>query len=164
MQPDLDVLIDRILQLAEDTLPKDNARREFFAKVDRLRTPRFAVPVRNGLVNGAELRRHQSQHAWCSWPGRSGFCVPHGLHSDILGKSGMSDGEARDWYRSVMAKWANTPIGDDVFRFWQNELAQKIGTVTSRPVEGKGHAAVSAARQTLLRRHPELGVILGGGE
>lgn len=109
------------------------------------------------LVNGAEMRRHQSQHAWCSWPARDGFCIPHGLHSQLLGKSGWDDARMRQFYRSVMGKWLGTPIGDSVFRFWENELAAEIGTVTSRPVEGKGHAAVSAARQTLLRRHPELG-------
>lgn len=150
---DLDQDQDLRARALTDVVSKSALETKVKSELLTIATPVATQPI----INGAELRRHQSQHAWCSWPARGGFCVPHSLHSDLIGKSGLSDAAIREWYRAVMAKWGDTPIGDDVFVFWRNEMAAKIGTVTARPVEGKGHAAVSAARQTLLRRHPELG-------
>jgi len=96
-----------------------------------------------GLIHGPSQRSH-GQHAWC---GRR--CVPFALHEEFKGQSLWSDAELKSWYASTLAKFENQPIGDDLFRFWKNELAAAIGTVTSAPADTKSGRTMAAAKRVM---------------
>lgn len=95
------------------------------------------------LVNGADARSHGS-HAWCA-PGRPSLCVLQKQHGEIMGALQRSDAETRVFYARALAKYDGQPIGDNRFKFWENEIAAEVGTVTSSPpqfqTKGNGTAA-----------------------
>lgn len=84
------------------------------------------------LIDGSELRRHGT-HAWCAID--RGLCVLPSLHAEFMAKGAKSDAEMRAWYEATIAKFEGVPIGEDAFRFWRNEFAGWIGTVTTAPGE-----------------------------
>lgn len=94
------------------------------------------------LVNGREIRLH-GQHAWCSWPKRDGLCVPAFLHREFVGKLGAETADAclKIWYPDVVAQFEGQPVGDDGLRFWRNQFAAWVGTVTVAPQSGRKSAA-----------------------
>jgi hypothetical protein len=100
------------------------------------------------LINGAEIRRHGAQHAWCSWPERDGLCVSHALHGEFVGKSAKTDADVKTWYAATLEKFKGVPIGEDPFHFWRNEFVQWVGTATSRPADTQETRTIAAARRT----------------
>ena len=96
------------------------------------------------LVNGAELRRHGS-HAWCSWPGRDGLCVPVFLHQKFAGKLGGADAGARliAWYPTVVARFEGVAVAEDDVKFWQREFSAWVAgsgsdAALERVLSGRG--------------------------
>ena len=114
-------------------------------------TPREPL---ESLVNGTELRRHASQHAWCDWKRK--MCVPYGLHDELVGRLSRPDADEklRAWYPTVIDRYGDQPIGDSVFEFWRNEFAAKVGTVTKKPASasGKGNQSMDAMQRAIERR------------
>ncbi len=83
------------------------------------------------LINAGEQRAH-GLHGWCDFT--RGLCVPFGMHTEFRQRLGGEDAERRlrAWYPTVVARYADQPIGDGVFEFWRNEFAAWVGTVTQR--------------------------------
>jgi len=102
------------------------------------------------LVNGSEVRAHGS-HAWCSWPKRDGLCLPHALHSELMGRTGKAAAEMFAFYDSRLKHYEGVAIGDNLFDFWRNEVAAWVGTVTARPATAstKASRTVEAGRRVL---------------
>lgn len=100
----------------------------------------------HGLVDGSAQRQH-GQHAWCSWPARDGLCVPAFLHRELVGKLNRPTAAAEllAWYPTVVARFVAVAVGDDALRFWRNEFAGWVGTVTQAPAPVSTKAARSAA-------------------
>jgi len=137
---------DKELDLA---LSEDKSAREETKALVPVQANGWVVPHGNphgnplNLVNGADARSHGS-HAWCA-PGRPSLCVLQKQHSEIMGALQRSDAETRVFYARALAKYDGQPIGDNRFKFWENEIAAEVGTVTSSPpqfqTKGNGTAA-----------------------
>lgn len=112
--------------------------------------PRGAPISGRGTLHDGGLARTHAMHAFC---GR--LCVPWGLHSDFQARLGGADPAARllAWYPTVLARYADQALGDDLFAFWRNEFAAFVGTVTSKPAAatGKGAATMAGVERGLMR-------------
>lgn len=93
------------------------------------------------LINGHAMRTHGT-HPWCSLP-REGLCVTQYLHREFIGKSLKPEAELLAWYPTVLARYADTPVGDDPMVFWRNEFAQWCGLVTAKPTHQRRRLTVA---------------------
>lgn len=116
------------------------------------------------LIDGRAMRAH-GEHAWCYYE-RDGFCVPPGLHRELVGKLGTAtaDADLRAWYQRVVASYAGVSVGDDLFRFWRNEFGRWVGTVTSAPSQKHTDKAerVMGHAERLIAKQLEHGKVIGG--
>lgn len=154
-QPESKPPISDLRSPISDLQPPDSER----ARADEL-APVSVLPNQPAsLVNGGELRKHGS-HAWCSWPDRDGLCVHVSLHSEFVGKLGRQAAAADllRWYPTVVARFVGVSVGEDGFRFWRNEFAAWVGTVTAPPaaaVHGKGDASRESMQRVIARREEQ---------
>jgi hypothetical protein len=107
------------------------------------------------LINGRSQRLH-GQHAWCSLHAtpepRDGLCVPYSLHDELKGKTLKSDDDLKAFYNATVNKYAGQGIADNLFEFWQNEVAAWIGTVSvkaSNRREGRGARLMAATERVI---------------
>ena len=140
---DLDLDLDREVDLDRDRGHGPVARARERASVE----PRWGTGGRpRGLVDGPAPRH--GAHAWCSLP-REGLCVPRFLHDEFLGKSGKPDTELKAWYAATLQRFAGVAIGDDGLRFWRNEFAAWVGTVTVSPADTREGRTIAAGNRLL---------------
>jgi hypothetical protein len=84
------------------------------------------------------------------------LCVPAFLQRELAGKLGGEDAGTRllAWYPTVVAKFDGQAVGDDSIRFWRNEFAAWVGTVTRAHGSSGSRTgdSMDAAKRSLRRR------------
>lgn len=111
------------------------------------------------LVDGRAIRQH-AQHAWCSWPDRDGLCVLSFLHSEFMGKGGLSEAELRPWYAATVRRFEGVAVGEDALTFWRREFAAWMGTASASTRGSRTGDSTDAAKEYLRHKLPQL----DGGE
>lgn len=111
-------------------------------------------------VMGGTLPREHLRHAFC---GR--VCVPEQLHGEFVRQWGGTDADrqVRAFYAAVDDAWstgafADTPIGDDAWKFWRARFGERHGTTATTPAKRSVSstprtAGNDAAAERFLEKH-----------
>lgn len=98
---------------------------------------RYGPPIVGGPLE------HRA-HGWCN---NRGLCLPANFYAKLLRKLGKHrEAEFREWLGSVIDALGDTPVGDNLFDFWENHFTAWVGTVTAKPSTAKETAGVRLQR------------------